>query len=252
MTNTFFIGRLPSDQWSWTSGPGQTILVDIDRTHPIMQYLELFSLLIFEGRSVEGPPGTRELVGGDSGTVLALSPRDGYQDLVLAFEIITEGEDGSMQTNTNWYAERSWPVFILNVLRFLAGAADATGATSFLPGDTVRLRVESQNETVGIARGSGSPEMIRTGASGSIEFVDSDQPGSYRVTADDRLVDLFSINLFSRQESQITPRETFDLGYETVETAGMVETRKEYWRYLLVAVLGVLALEWWLYNRRIA
>jgi hypothetical protein len=251
-TNTFFIGELPSDEWSWGSEPGQTILVDVDRTHPMMQYLELFSLLIFEGRSVEGPSGTRELIGGDSGTVLALAPRDGYQDLVLGFEIVATGDDGTPQTNTNWYAERSWPVFVLNVLRYLAGAADATAAPSFLPGDTVRLRVESQIESVDIGRTSGPTETVPTGASGSVEFVDSEMPGSYRVTAGDKLVDIFNINLFSRQESQIKPREEFDLGYETIETAGMVETRKEYWRWVLVATLAILALEWWLYNKRIA
>lgn len=251
-TNTFFIGSLPSDEWSWASDPGQTILIDIDRTHPMMQYLELFSLLIFEGRSVEGPVGTRELVGGDSGTVLALAPRDGYQDLVLGFEIVTTGDDGTPQTNTNWYAERSWPVFLLNVLRHLAGAADATAAPSFLPGETVRLRVESQIESVQIARGSGSPETIKTGNSGSVEFVDSDMPGSYRVTAADQLLDIFSINLFSPMESQIQARETFDLGYETIETTGTIETRKEYWRWLLIGALAILAAEWWLYNKRIA
>lgn len=251
-TNTFFIGALPSEEWSWASDPGQTILVDVDRTHPMMQYLELFSLLIFEGRAIKGPIGTRELVGADTGTVLGLAPRDGYQDLVLGFEIITAGADGAAETNTNWYAERSWPVFLLNMLRHLAGAADATAAPSFLPGDTVRLRVESQIETVDIARGGGSPDQIPVGNSGSVEFVESDMPGSYRVTAADKLVDLFSINLFSRIESQIQPRETFDLGYETIETSGMIETRKEYWRWLLAAALAIIAVEWWLYNRRIA
>ncbi|KAA5538816.1 VWA domain-containing protein [Roseiconus nitratireducens] len=251
-TNTFFIGALPSDQWSWASEPGQTILVDVDRTHPMMQYLELFSLLIFQGRAVEGPPGTRELVGGDAGTVLALAPRDGYQDLVLGFELITTGEDGSPQTNTNWYAERSWPVFLLNVLRYLAGAADATSAPSFLPGDTIRLRVESQLESVDIARGNGTPETVPTGASGSVEYVDSDVPGAYKVIANGKLVDLFCINLFGGRESDILPRESFDLGYETVETAGTVETRKEYWRWLLLGMLALIAVEWWLYNRRIA
>lgn len=251
-TNTFFIGALPSADWTWGGEPGQTILVDIDRTHPMMQYLELYSLLIFQGRSVVGPNGTRELVGGDTGTVLALSPRDGYQDLVLGFEIITTGDDGSPQTNTNWFAERSWPVFLLNVLRYLAGAADATAAPSFLPGDTVRLRVESQIESVNISRGGGAGDDVRAGNSGSVEFVDSDMPGSYRVMAEDKLVDLFSINLFGRQESEIQPRQEFELGYDTIETAGPIETRKEYWRWLLMGALAMLATEWWIYNKRIA
>ena len=126
-TNTFFIGALPSDGWKWQSEPGQVVLIDVDRTHPIMRYLELFSLLIFSGRAIEGPPGTMELAGADIGTVLAVAPRDGFQDLVLGFEIISGADEGSAQTNTNWYAERSWPVFVLNVLRHLAGAAEASG-----------------------------------------------------------------------------------------------------------------------------
>ena len=85
-----------------------------------------------------------------------------------------------------------------------------------------------------------------------MNFVDSDMPGSYEVRADEKLVDLFSINLFSRQESNIQPRDTFDLGYETVESSGTIETRKEYWRWVLIAALGIVATEWWIYNRRIA
>ncbi len=129
--------------WSWATEKYGVVLVDIDRTHPLMRYLELYSLLIFSGRAIDAPAGSTELVGADRGSMLVLAPRDGYQDMVLGFEIISTDDDGSTQTNTNWYAERSWPVFMLNVLRYLAGAAEATGAPSYRPGETVRLRLES-------------------------------------------------------------------------------------------------------------
>ena len=46
---------------------------------------------------------------------------------------------------------------------------------------------------------------------------------------------------------------TVDLGYEEVDaTDAGVERRKEYWRWLLVAMLGMLAVEWWLYAKRVA
>ena len=252
-TNTFFIGSLPTEGWKWATDPGQVVLIDLDRTHPIMRYLELYSLLIFSGRALEGPPGTTELAGADIGSVLSVAPRDGYQDLVLGFEIISSDEDGASQTNTNWYAERSWPVFMLNVLRYLAGAAEASGAPSHRPGETVRLRLESAIDEVVVKRIDGESERVAAGPSGITEIVSTDQLGNYQVENKDRLVDLFAINLFDTRESNLVVAPAVELGYEAVEaTSGGVEDRKEYWRWLLLGMLGLLATEWWVYSRRVA
>tara|TARA_R110002049_G_scaffold285698_4_gene467143 strand:+ start:332263 stop:334233 length:1971 start_codon:yes stop_codon:yes gene_type:complete len=252
-TNTFFIGDLPTQGWKWATDPGQVVLIDLDRTHPIMRYLELFSLLIFSGRAVEGPPGTTELAGADIGSVLSIAPRDGYQDLVLGFEVISSDEDGNSQTNTNWYAERSWPVFILNVLRHLAGAAEASGAPSYRPGETVRLRLESAIDQVEVKRISGNTETQVAGPSGIIEIVSTDETGNYQVENNDRLVDLFAINLFDARESELSVAPAVEMGYEEVTaTLSGIEDRHEYWRWLLVAMLGLLATEWWVYSKRVA
>jgi hypothetical protein len=273
LTNTFFIAALPpstsgqgepaadsTDQasaeksgWSWASEESSVVLVDVDRTHPMMRYLELFSLLIFSGRGIEGPPGSIELVGADVGPMLVLAPRDGYQDMVLGFEILSTDADGVAQTNTNWYAERSWPVFVLNVLRYLAGAAEATGAPSHRPGETVRLRLESAIIDAKVGRVGGGLTAVRAGPSGVVEIVDTQQPGNYRVESGDRLADLFAINLFDRTESDIAAAPSIEVGYEAVEAAtGGVEKREEYWRLALLAMLGLLAAEWWVYTKRVA
>ena len=218
-----------------------------------MRYLELFSLLIFSGQSIEGPPGTIELVGADIGSVLSLAPRDGYQDLVLGFEIISRDEDGNPETNTNWFAERSWPVFLFNVLRHLAGAADATGALSFRPGETVRLRLDNSVIDPKIRRIGGSAKPITPGPSGVIEIVDTEVPGNYRVENETQLVDLFAINLFDPRESSTAAVKEIELGYESIASAtGGVERRSEYWRWALIAMLGLIAAEWWVYTRRVA
>ncbi|TWU49750.1 vWA domain-containing protein [Rubripirellula reticaptiva] len=260
-TNTFFIGSLPppdadesTQDWQWGSEPAPVSLVDIDRTHPMMRFLELFSLLIFEGRSVKGPVGSTELVAADSGPMLVLSPRDGYQDLVLGFEVISTDADGLTETNTNWYAERSWPVFLLNVLRYLAGAAEATGSPSFRPGETVRIRLENAVAQPKLRRvGETATSDLIAGPSGLIEIVGTETPGNYRVEDGDRLADSFSVNLFDRSESDLKVAPSVELGYEAVEAAtGGVEQRREYWRWALMGVLGVLAAEWWVFSRRVA
>jgi hypothetical protein len=219
----------------------------------MMRYLELFSLLIFSGRGIEGPPGSIELVGADVGSMLVLAPRDGYQDMVLGFEILSTDADGATATNTNWYAERSWPVFALNVLRYLAGAAEATGAPSHRPGETVRLRLESAITDAKVQRVGGGVTTVRAGPSGVVEIVDTQHPGNYRVETGERLADLFAINLFDRSESDIAAAPSIEVGYEAVEAAtGGVEKRQEYWRLALLAMLGLLAAEWWVYARRVA
>lgn len=287
-TNTFFIGVLPpssasaSDEsvsesseetepdesesdstngegdpskkgWAWTTPLSRVALTDVDRTHPLMRYLELYSLLIFSGRGIEGPAGSTDLIGSDIGSVMVLAPRDGYQDLVLGFEIVSTADDGASEINTNWYAERSWPVFMLNVLRFLAGAAEATGAPSFRPGETVTLRLESAISEAEVTRVGGSSSNVRLGPSGVAEITETADPGNYRVETGERLAGLFAINLFDRSESEITAAPSIEVGYVAVESAtGGVEDRKEYWRWALIVMLALLATEWWLYVKRVA
>ncbi|MDF1844003.1 MAG: BatA and WFA domain-containing protein [Rubripirellula sp.] len=239
--------------WSWQSPLSSVALVDVDRAHPMMRYLELYSLLIFNGRGLQGPSGSTDLMVADIGAVLVLAPRAGYQDLVLGFEIVSTTETGSTEINTNWYAERSWPVFMLNVLRYLAGAAEATGAPSHRPGETVEVRLENAIGEAKLRRVGGEVTEIRLGTSGIAEILATEQPGNYRIEAKDELAGLFAINLFDQRESTIAAAPSIEVGYVAVEAAvGNAEERKDYWRWALVAMLGVLAAEWWLYVKRVA
>jgi len=239
--------------WKWSTEKSSVNLIDIERMHPLMRYLELFSLLIFSGRGIEGPPGTVELVGADIGSVLSIAPRDGFQDLVLGFDIISRDEEGNPQTNTNWYAERSWPVFLFNVLRYLAGAANASGAPSYRPGETVRLRLENSVHAPQVSCNDGPPKTVTPSPSGVIEIVDTEIPGNYLIENNSQLTDRFAVNLFSSRESSIAAVKEIDIGYESVaSTTGGVDQRIEYWRWALITMLGLIAAEWWVYSRRVA
>ena len=291
-TNTFFIGSLPPSTrsakagqpsadvaatdvesvakieepneetgldtgWKWLTDPSGVMLIDVDRTHPLMHYLELYSLLISSGRSIDGPTGSIELLGADVGPMLVLSPRDGYQDLVLGFEIISSSTGDGSATNTNWFAERSWPVFLLNVLRYLAGAAEANSVPSYQPGETVRLRLENSIQSVNLTRmgdkrGEERSGEWKPGPSGVIELVETDQVGNYQIKEQDRLVDQFVINLFDRGESHLAVAPVVEVGYVEVDAEQTtVQQRKEYWRWLLLGALGMIAAEWFVYSRRV-
>lgn len=267
-TNTFTIGELPSKDWKWTTPSGSLTLVDMDRSHPVLRYLEMYSLLVFSGRGIEGPEGTTTLVDSDLGKVMAIAPRGAYRDLVLGFPLVEEDSDGVTQANTNWYAERSWPVFVLNVLHSLAGAAASSSAPSYRPGETVPVRLESVIDEVDLVRSGDDDhdvtlDEITVGEGGNVEIIMTNLPGNYQLVraatgenaggTNQNVVDRFTINLFDMRESRLATQPTVELGYEEVSAASIgVESRREYWRWLLMLVLAVLVAEWWLYGRRVS
>ncbi|MEM9364516.1 MAG: BatA and WFA domain-containing protein [Planctomycetota bacterium] len=261
-TNTWFLGSIPGEDWKWASDASQINVIDLDRTHPLLRYLDLYSLLIFSGRAVESPKGAVGLVESDLGTVMSIVARGGYRDLIVGFPLVQQDDDGNTQANTNWYAERSWPVFVYNVLRHLAGAAQSSAAASYQPGQTVLGRVES---AVGSARlkrtGAGGLEEdlgeVTIGEGGGFEITRTDQVGNYQLVSgsgdEERILERFVVNLFDVAESTIATKPEIELGFNSFEgQVGQVETRREYWPWLLWIVLAVLAAEWWLYSRRLA
>lgn len=253
-SNTFFIGSLPPQGWQRGETTAQVLLVDIDRAHPIMRYLELFSLLIAEGAALTPPPGASDLLVAENGPILSLAPRDGYQDLVLGFEILSSADaDGGVVANTDWQVQRSWPVFVLNLLRYLAGAADAATMASYRPGETVSIRTENRRGSVEVLSPGSQLQTLATGPAGLVLFSRTEDIGFYDIReVAGRTIDRFAVNLFDRQESSLAAADAVSLGYESIGASeATVTRRREYWRALLMGVLGVMTLEWWFYSRRL-
>ena len=85
------------------------------------------------------------------------------------------------------------------------------------------------------------------------EIIETEVPGNYRVESKDKLADLFAINLFDPRESSIAVVKEIELGYQAVTSdESSVEKRQEFWRWALIAMLGLIAAEWYVYSRRVA
>lgn len=251
--NTMLIGTVPPEDWKAGELTGPVIPIDIDRTHPIMRYLELFSLRIVEGRSLEAPRGAASLITTDVGPMLVLAPRGGYQDLVMGFEIFSETEGGTA-FNTDWPVQRSWPVFIYNVMRFLGGAVDTSSAATVRPGETVSVRVDNRLRNVRLESPGNATQSLAVGPAGSVPFASTDQPGFYEVFTEkgEDPISLFTVNLFDGRESNLAVAPEIELGYEAIESSvAVVPQRSELWRWLLLIALAILAIEWLIFNRRL-
>ena len=123
--NTLFIGRLPPIP-GW--GAGETVvqpqIIDTDRAHPIMQSLELGDVDIMEARPLKPPPGSARLIESNKGPLMAVAAREGFEDAVLGFELISV-EQGAAVSNTTWPIKLSFPVFLSNLLQYFGGNREA-------------------------------------------------------------------------------------------------------------------------------
>jgi len=280
MANTLFIGGVPP-QSDWIIGKTSVPinLIDLDRTHPMMEFLELNSVRIVEGHSVTPPPGGKVLIRADNGPVFAIAPRGPYQDAVLGFAIVRQSEKG-VELNTNWGINRSFPLFVFAAVDFLSGVTTQQAASSTQPGQPVQLSLSNRYQTFEVIDPSGTKSILDMSPSGQYIYTSTDAPGAYYVkaqnesvntlrdaekdsrlsmeerqttstTTTDKLVEIFTANLFSPRESNVATLKELSIGgEEVVGLVGKTVSRTEYWRWLLLFGIGMLVTEWFVFHRR--
>lgn len=266
LANTLFVGRLPPlEEWKTETSAEKLFgpqIIDWDRSHPLLNLIELGNVLIYDSHVVRPPAGGRVLVDSTIGPILAIAPRDRYEDAVLGFEIMGRTDDGALAFNTNWSRKLSFPSFWLNVLEYFAGKE--TVSQSFQSDKLVELRVNSTDDRLEVTLPDGAVRKVDLERPGRLDFNESDQLGVYQVRDSEGIVKRFAVNLFDRQESDVRLRarlegeggvklvDSLQIGYVDVEAESPTSpVRRELWKLLLLGALVVLVLEWYIYNRRV-
>lgn len=254
--NTMFIGSMPPGEiWKAGETTGPHFVIDINRTHPMMQYVDLGTIQIVDGRALELPPAGTELVRSNEGVLFGVAPRKAYQDAVLSMPLLTQNDVG-VTPNTDWIRKRSFPVFFLNALEYLGGAVSTSGSRTVRPGEPANLSLASRYESVEILLPSGSKSNLDRAGGTNLVYTETEEPGFYQavVPETDQLLQMFTVNLFSAAESNLSISPDLQIGAEQVAANKNQKdiVRVEYWRWLLALALVVLAVEWYVYNRRIA
>jgi hypothetical protein len=251
--NTLFIGRLPPEGWKQADGKvaqGPQI-IDVESSHPLMQLIDLGNVRFAEAMILSPPTGGRALVSVAEGPLLAITPRGTFEDAVLGGAIVA-GEGAERFANTDWPLRVSFPVFVMNVLDYLGGARSGNTPASIRPGAAIALEDAGSSGEIAVREPDGKIHQLTRSAGSAAQFSDTDQLGVYQVSEAGQPARSFAVNLFDAAESRIDPRRSIDIGYEKVSGEASWEGgRTELWKLLLLAVLCVLCVEWYIYNRRV-
>jgi hypothetical protein len=240
-------------KWAFGELSGPVIVLDVNRSHPISQYLEMASVGIVEARTVRPPSSGAVLMIADSGPLFAIAPRGPYQDAVLGFDIVRPSAEG-FEINSDWGIKRSFPVFVLSAVENLAGGITEASAASVQPGLPVQLILSNRFEKYQIVDPKGKIETIQRSGDGRFLYTKTDQLGVYEVRAEglEEPVERFCVNLFSNRESDLQVGLELKTGAESIAaTSNTIRARQETWRWLLLLAICFLMFEWMVFNRRI-
>ena len=269
-SNTLFIGSVPPQVevpkpaeesqedaknvgWKFGEPKGPIFILDVNRSNSITQFLEMGAVEIVEARTVEpGESGTVLMTSSD-GPVFGIAPRGPFQDAVLGFSIVQKTNEGSAR-NTNWWARRSFPVFVYSVVEYLGGGVTESSSPSVQPGWPIGLMLSSRFQDYRVVAPDGQTTELVRGDESRYTFTKTDEMGIYQVFAKgvEKPVESFCVNLFSNRESDLAVADSVKMGYEKVAaTSSVVQARQETWRWILLAGLLLLVVEWIIFNRRV-
>lgn len=254
-SNTLFIGAVPKAA-GWTASEARTgpTIIDQDRAHPLAQMPDMSPVRIADFIPFEAPSGATTLVDSDAGPLIAVAPRQSYEDCVLGFSMIGTNAQGERYANTDWPRWYSYPIFLQNALSYLAGGGRNESAVSVRPGQAMTLRSATPIDRLMVTSPSGQVTEVRRDGLSTFQFTQTDEPGVYDVREGDsaEVLQRFVVNLFDSRESDLRPTESIPLGSNQVAAASGTKTvRREFWKFIVILGLGLLLFEWYVYNRRV-
>ena len=266
--STLCFGVLPPDLPPETARPiTGPVIVDWDLAHPILQYVrDLGTVAVRKALALEPPQGARVLIESDQGSLAFSRSRGPYLDIVLGFGLL----DGA-EFNTTWPLKSGFPLFIFNSLRVLGNARDSGGSDRdlFAPDQPITLRIDTPSDQIDVFGPDGRKiETCRRSSQGTFLVNQAHKTGIYHARWGDRPenAQAFAVNLFNARESNLAPRGQvppgvtdaqadayrIKIGYTPVQSARLdAPATREWWWLITLAALGVVVVEWLVYNRRI-
>lgn len=254
LANTFFVGDVPPPWKRGEQPPLRNALIRNPASgHSLMRHLTGLDEIAFSEafrfdlRDQRVPPRVPRLLEADRETALLfVLPRRSFRDLVLTFPLV----NAKGEWTTNWSLKLSFPVFLRNVLYQLGNVSDQAAEETVQPGDVKVLRPDATPDRVEVADPGKTTHRVGRGPGGEFSYLNTDRPGVYQATwpGGGRL---FAVNLLDAEESNTQPRDEIKIGETAVEADQERLASYDTWKWVALAALVLLLMEWAVYHRRV-
>ena len=257
LANTFFIADVPPP-WKRADMPPleDTVVRNPASKHPLMRNLTnldeigFAEAFRFDLKDPRVPARTPRLLetGKETALMFALSRRS-FTDVVLTCPLVNNKGEWC----TNWWRKLSFPIFLRNLLYTYGNVNDAAADDNLQPGNPKKLRPDTTLKQIEIYNPNNPdshPDLLQRSAQGDFDYNNTERLGVYKVKwpGGERG---FAVNLLDAEESNIQPRDEIAVGDLKVAAGQERGSVRETWKWVAVAALALLLLEYALYHRRV-
>jgi hypothetical protein len=235
-------------------------IVNWQRAHPALRAASFDNVLLFEGITlVDVQPGAMAdvIAMSDRGPAIIEATGDDWQAIIVPFNL----------AGSNWPFEVSFIVWTAMTISYLGGDAAFSGdvqANLLRPGEELSDRIPLGSTGVTVQTPGGDNAQIQPARDGRISFGPVDKTGVYLVgwTGNAGVADLsdggkvrrpFAANLMDGFETNVAAAEQIALAGAVVSSDPTTTSPidRKLWPYLILAALGVLMIEWFVYNKKV-
>ena len=223
-----------------------------DRAHSVMRFVNPAVIVGEIGQVLEVPDTAEVIAYGRGGPIAIAEETSGFRYVYIGIPL----------RSRTLVSSTSFPILVANLVEYVT--LESAVNTTLSPGDPIFLSLSELTEEMGYAtvtRPDGERVEVSLDETGLV-YGNTHMPGIYLAEAEG-VERYFTVNLFSRQESDLRSREGLSLLADAVRNAGSgriaeldsvdeegLETKLDLTQFLLIAAVCLLVVEWALYNRR--
>lgn len=219
-------------------------IVDWDRTHPAMRYLDLSRVAIQDAMRVRPLSSGRALLESNLTPLIYAVDEGKLKAIFVGFDLY----------RTDLPLRVAFPLFVSNALRWLSPNRLEDAGFQLRTGQPLTVNLPTGASEATLSDPAGGDHALRADADGRAGFVDTNRVGIYTVRAG-AWEHRFALNLLDEAESNIAVRPQTPAGPGVARPpdseARLFPTRQEAWRLFAVLALLVLLLEGVLYHREV-